>query len=87
MSKYTLIAVVLLLLAGCDGNSDSIVGKSTGQGTALSSATLHSQGKPEGAAGESTQMEFLFSMTRARSSQVMLVYETVDGTATAGEDY
>ncbi len=78
----TIISFLALLCACGGGNQDDTQGASSGP-----SATLHSRAAPEGASGETRSLEFLFSVVKAVDHSVTIDYETVDGTAIAGEDY
>lgn len=76
----------LLAACGSDDN-DNPSRSSAGASGSGPAATLHSRAAPEGAGGESPQLEFLFSITEPLDRPVTVEYVTEDGTALAGEDY
>ena len=82
MKRAQSIAWLLLtgLLHGCsDGSS--------GNSRPASSLTVVPTAAPEGAPGEMRQLVFRVTMTEPQSRAVYVNYETVDGTASADQDY
>ena len=82
MKRAQPIAWLLLtgLLHGCsDGSS--------GNSRPASSLTVVPTAAPEGAPGEMRQLVFRVTMTEPQSKAVYVTYETVDGTASADQDY
>ena len=85
MNRNNIVFLLVGLLVACSGGGNN---NSSSAGTAMTgNATLHSRAAPEGAAGEASQLEFLFTVVEALNSPVIIDYETADITATAGEDY
>jgi glycerophosphoryl diester phosphodiesterase len=72
--------LVAAILLGCSDGSDN-------NSTAPSSLTVVPTAAPEGGAGELRQLSFRITLTEPQPQPVRIEYETLAGTANAGEDY
>ena len=81
MKKQYAVAALILgaLVLGCSDSSNSF--------QPPSSLTVVPTAAPEGAAGEMPQLTFRVTLTSPQLRPVLINYETVAGTAVAGEDY
>lgn len=76
----TLVAVsIIAALTGCSSDSNN--------SSQLPYLTVVSTAAPEGAPGEMRQLNLRVTLTAPSESVVRVNYETIDGTAIAGEDY